>query len=131
MYQYHEGVEKKTRTGGRKRKSRDKKLCHVGSAPTNTKVAEDEKERRQKVRVRGGSSKIKLKRAVVANVATPDGVKKAKVEYVVKANDPQQVRQNIITKGVVIKTELGDAVVTSRPGQDGVVNAVLLTTEAQ
>jgi small subunit ribosomal protein S8e len=33
---------------------------------------------------------------------------------------------NIITKGAVIETDAGKARVTSRPGQHGVVNAVLL-----
>jgi small subunit ribosomal protein S8e len=32
-----------------------------------------------------------------------------------------------MTKGAIIETEMGKAKVTSRPGQDGVVNAVLLT----
>jgi small subunit ribosomal protein S8e len=36
------------------------------------------------------------------------------------------IRRNIITKGAIIETELGKAKVTSRPGQDGVVNAVLI-----
>jgi small subunit ribosomal protein S8e len=40
--------------------------------------------------------------------------------------NPHYVRRNIITKGAVIKTELGNAKVTSRPGQDGVVNAALI-----
>ena len=36
------------------------------------------------------------------------------------------IRRKIITKGAIIKTEIGDAKVTSRPGQDGVINAVLI-----
>ena len=36
------------------------------------------------------------------------------------------VRRNIITMGSVVETELGKARITSRPGQDGTVNAVLL-----
>jgi small subunit ribosomal protein S8e len=36
------------------------------------------------------------------------------------------MRRSILTKGAVIKTELGDARITNRPGQDGVVNAILL-----
>mgnify|MGYP001764684047 CR=1 FL=1 len=35
-------------------------------------------------------------------------------------------RRNIITKGAVIETSAGRARVTSRPGQTGQVNAVLL-----
>lgn len=34
-------------------------------------------------------------------------------------------RRGVITKGAVIETESGEAVVTSRPTSDGVVNAVL------
>jgi small subunit ribosomal protein S8e len=33
---------------------------------------------------------------------------------------------NVITKGAIIETEKGLAKVVSRPGQDGVVNAVLI-----
>jgi small subunit ribosomal protein S8e len=40
--------------------------------------------------------------------------------------NPNYVRQNIITKGSIIGTEKGNAKVTSRPGQHGVVNAVLM-----
>ena len=36
------------------------------------------------------------------------------------------MRRNILTKGAIIKTELGDARITNRPGQDGVINAILL-----
>ncbi|MDO5821049.1 MAG: 30S ribosomal protein S8e, partial [Methanobrevibacter sp.] len=33
---------------------------------------------------------------------------------------------NIITKGAIVETEIGNAKVTSRPGQDGIINGVLL-----
>jgi len=42
-----------------------------------------------------------------------------------KANK-EFLRKRIITKGAIIETELGKAVVTSRPGQDGVINAKLI-----
>jgi small subunit ribosomal protein S8e len=35
------------------------------------------------------------------------------------------IRRNIITKGAVIETEKGLAIVTSRPGQAKMINAVL------
>ncbi|MDD1752395.1 MAG: 30S ribosomal protein S8e, partial [Methanotrichaceae archaeon] len=38
-------------------------------------------------------------------------------------------RRSIITKGAIIKTDLGEAMVTNRPGQHGVINAVLLPTQ--
>jgi len=36
------------------------------------------------------------------------------------------VRRNLLTKGAIITTDLGRARIVSRPGQDGVVNAVLI-----
>jgi small subunit ribosomal protein S8e len=46
----------------------------------------------------------------------------------VEANsaNPNYVRRNLLTKGAILKTEIGRARITSRPGQDGVINAVLL-----
>jgi small subunit ribosomal protein S8e len=36
------------------------------------------------------------------------------------------IRRNILTRGAVVMTELGKAKITSRPGQDGEVNAILV-----
>jgi small subunit ribosomal protein S8e len=41
-------------------------------------------------------------------------------------SNPHYVRRNLVTRGAVIRTELGRARVVSRPGQDGILNAVLL-----
>jgi small subunit ribosomal protein S8e len=35
-------------------------------------------------------------------------------------------RRGVITKGALLETEIGIAKVISRPGQDGVINAVLI-----
>lgn len=35
-------------------------------------------------------------------------------------------RRKVITRGTIIKTSKGRARVTSRPGQDGIMNAVLI-----
>jgi len=40
--------------------------------------------------------------------------------------NPNYVRRSLLTKGTVIDTEEGEAVITSRPGQEGVVNAKVL-----
>jgi small subunit ribosomal protein S8e len=40
--------------------------------------------------------------------------------------NPNYVRRNLLTKGAIIKTELGSARIVSRPGQDGIINALLL-----
>jgi small subunit ribosomal protein S8e len=46
----------------------------------------------------------------------------------VKSNltNPLFAREDITTKGAVIETEIGDAIVTTRPDQDGIVNARLM-----
>lgn len=126
MEQYHEAYAGKVSkgTGGRRIKSMDKKLAHVGGEFASTKVSESEK--KKAVRTKGGGRKVKLQRAVYANVATDKGVKKARIISVIEGNTPHYTRQNVITKGAILNTEIGKVRVTSRPGQDGVVNGVLI-----
>ena len=75
----------------------------------------------------GGEVKRSLARAEEANVFDGSKHKKVKILSVVenKANR-HFVRRNLITKGAVIKTEIGNAVVVNRPGQEGFINAVLV-----
>ena len=40
--------------------------------------------------------------------------------------DRHFVRHNIITKGAIVMTSKGKAKVTNRPGQEGIINAVLV-----
>lgn len=81
------------------------------------------------VRTLGGGNKVRLMGIDKANVVDPTTGKVVTSEILsVKQNNanPHFVRMNVITKGAVIETKLGDAMVTSRPGQHGVVNAVLI-----
>lgn len=128
----YQGNDLKKPTGGKKRPHRKvKRKYWMGRFPTFTRL--DNIEQRKIIRVRGGNQKVRLKRATYANVADPSihAVKKVKILRVLETPaNPQYVRSGIITKGTVIETELGKAVVTSRPGQDGVVNAVLVEKKA-
>ncbi len=75
----------------------------------------------------GGNEKRIALSANIANVSVSGKFQKSKILSVVEnAADSQFVRRNIITKGAVIQTELGKARVTSRPGQTGTVNAILV-----
>ncbi len=88
--------------------------------------------KRRKIRARGGNEKLIALAADVANVATKGGIKKAKILTVAENRaNPQFVRRNIITKGAIIQTDLGKARVTSKPGQTGIVNAVLIEAKAE
>jgi small subunit ribosomal protein S8e len=64
-----------------------------------------------------------------ANVTDPATGKTEKTEIRGVVKNPANVdyqRRGVITKGAVVETPLGQARVTSRPGQHGVVNAILI-----
>ena len=114
-------------TGARYKRQHGKKKHVMGREPTMTRI--DDKATIKKIRVRGGNEKSKLLRTNIANVFNPKTKKynKAKIEMVVESPaNRHYIRRNIITKGTVIKTDKGNAKVTSRPGQDGIINAILV-----
>lgn len=115
-----------TGTGGRRGKRTDKKLRYVGGTFTATKVGASEKKDNR--RGRGNTGKIKLKMAKFINVLGKDGkMKKAAMRTVLETPDNRHyARQNILTRGAIVDTELGKVKVTNRVGQDGVVNGRLL-----
>ncbi len=113
-------------TGGRRRPAQMKRRAEIGLAPADTHIGEV---RTRTVRTYGGNEKLRALRANVANVTNPKNgeTKKVKIETVEKNTaNPNYVRRNLLTKGAVIKTEIGPARITSRPGQDGIINALLL-----
>ncbi len=129
MVQYHkEPKTKASGTGGRRRSLRDKVLAHYGGFFSRTHFKKEEKEeRRETRRSKGGARKQAGKVVLFANLASKAGVKKARILNVAQSPDnPHHARENIVTKGALIETDLGKARVTSRPGQHGVVNAILL-----
>jgi len=122
---YH-GNDLRKISGGRKgRHVKVKRKYLMGRPPIETTLG------REKVlvyRTRGGGVKAKVKFAQYANVVIPREGRCVKARIVRVVGNPSNRnydRRGIITKGAIIQTELGAARVTSRPGQDGVVNAVL------
>lgn len=124
---YYQGNDLKKPTGGVKARHRDKRKYELGSPPTITTLSSSEE--RKIVRTRGGGVKVKLKSALYINVSLPDGTtKKVKVIDVTETpENPQNAKFKIISRGSIVKTELGLVKVTSRPGQDGVLNGVLIS----
>ncbi|MCD6428722.1 MAG: 30S ribosomal protein S8e [Desulfurococcales archaeon] len=123
----YQGKDFRKITGGRRRPHRKKRKYELGRFPTLTMLSDKEKIIVQ--RVRGGNVKVRVKRAAYANVTDPiEGTtKKVKILKIVKTPaNREYARRGIITKGTIIETELGLAKVTSRPGQDGVINAILI-----
>lgn len=120
----HRPVRKET--GGRYIDSRKKRLCDLGRLPTHTKVGEIT---RKTIRTKGGSTKTRILTADYVNLLDTKTKKYEKAKLITVRETPANqhfARRNIITKGAIIETEKGKARVTSRPGQDGAINAVLI-----
>jgi len=126
MENYHGASGSTTRgSGGKRGKRSDKKLRFVGGTFTATKVGSKDAGRLRSGR--GSNAKFKLKTAKFINVLSKDGMKKVALRTVLETPDNRHhARQNILTKGAIVDTELGKVKVTNRVGQDGVVNGRLL-----
>ncbi len=86
-------------------------------------------ERKKVIRTRGGNRKIRLLSYNFANLSFPGKKTSEKVpieDVVENAANRDFARRKIITKGAVIRTTKGNALVTSRPGQNGTVDATLI-----
>ncbi len=120
------GRSKRTPSGGRRIRHRKKRRSEIGRDTAPTRIDEDE---RVKARVHGGGEKIRAVSVETANVTDPEtgDTGPSEIETVIEnPANPHFVRRNFITKGAIIQTDAGPARVTSRPGQDGTVNAVLV-----
>ncbi len=113
-------------TGARLKHARGKRKAEIGRAPAETHIGED---RHKIIRTHGGNIKVRALRANMASVADPKtGTSKRVTIETVEENtaNPNYVRRNLLTKGAIIRTKIGRARIVSRPGQDGVINAVLV-----
>ena len=113
-------------SGGRYHFSRGKKSYELAGFAANTKLADAKKA--QHKRGRGGALREALLTIKQMNIADKQG-KSQKTEIINVVENPANanlVRRNVITKGCVVETKLGRARVTSRPGQEGMVNGVLI-----
>ena len=117
-------------SGGRLKRAQKKRKYEKGSLPTNTTIEVDEKKNKNKIkRTRGGNNKVRVVTTAFVNLMDPKTHKAKKVKIITEKENPANrnyARRNIITKGSIIETEAGVAKVTSRPGQDGTVNAILV-----
>lgn len=112
------------KTGGKTRSYRKSRKHDIGSKFSEPEVGE------QKVIVkqtRGGNQKSVAKRSETVNLAVDGEVKNAEINSVEEnPANPNFVRRSMLTKGTIIETTEGTAEITSRPGQEGSVNAKLI-----
>jgi len=78
--------------------------------------------------VRGNNRKTALKSIDFVNLSTGDAkVKKTKILKVLEnTTNNDYKRRGIITKGAILEIQEGKCRVVSKPGQNGIVNAILL-----
>ncbi len=129
MSVWHGDLHKRKPSGGRKRAHRTKRGYEKGSFPVETIQGESAKKIQ---RTRGNNTKTRAFTVNQANVSNPATGKTEKTEITRVIRNPANVdynRRGVITKGTIIETPVGTAKVTSRPGQDGLVNAILLPKE--
>ena len=119
-----QGKSTRLPSGARNVANRGKRKAELGRDPAETRV--DEK-RLKKIRTRGGNEKLRLATANKMNLTDPATGKSQVVDVlgvIENSANPNYVRRNIITKGAIVETPEGNAKVTSRPGQDGVLNGI-------
>ena len=116
-------------TGGRRHPLRIRRKYETDRYPNEAVTGAQETITRH---VRGRNRKTALKSIDFVNLATGGAkVKKSKIVKVLdNATNNDYKRRGIITKGAVLETEDGKCRVLSKPGQTGIVNAILITTES-
>lgn len=113
-------------SGGRYKSNLTKRLNNLGNLPRHTKIGEKVV---RNIRVMGGHKKEYLLSDNIINVYDKKEKKYKKVKLLTVVKNPANrhfIRRNIITKGAIVKTEIGDVKITSRPGQEGSLNGVLV-----
>jgi small subunit ribosomal protein S8e len=116
-------------TGARAKSNRNKRKMEFGREPAETKIGD---RKIKKIRTKGGQEKIRLTNDQKINVVDPKN-NKVQVADILSVVENQAnthfVRRNIITKGAVVDTSLGKVKVTSRPGQHGIINGIIISGE--
>ncbi|MFX1451795.1 MAG: 30S ribosomal protein S8e [Promethearchaeota archaeon] len=125
----YQGRSNRKGTGGRYKSFRKKRKYEAGNPPIETLIGP---RKTKKVRTRGANKKIKLLQAEFVNLTDFKSQTKGKVPIITVTRNPankEYDRRKIITKGTIIETEMGLAKITSRPGQQGQLNAILIKEE--
>lgn len=117
---------KRRSTGSKLSEGRKKRQFEKGREPTHTTIGE---KKTRTVRTMGGHIKKALRQDIKVNYINPSTKKAATtsiLDVTENKSNPQFIKNNIITKGAVVKTEAGTIRITSRPGQDAQLNGILL-----
>lgn len=113
-------------TGKKYRRARKKRKRELERHPIDTTIGE---RRIKRQRIMGGNEKLKLFSAAHINVTDPSTHETKNVEILGFEENPASKdlnRRHVLTKGALVDTELGKVKITSRPGQQAVLNGLLI-----
>ena len=121
-----EGLKTSKITGGIRHPLKTRQKFETDRYPNEAEGGEEQETITRKTR--GNNRKTGLKTASFVNLVLSDAkIKRSKIVRVLEnqTNNDYQ-RRGVITKGAILQTEDGKCKVVSRPGQNGVINAVLV-----
>jgi len=117
---------KRKYTGKKYKQFHKKRKRELERPPIETKIGQEKKKQQ---RTMGGNSKLKMFSSTYINVTDLNTNKTSKVKILKFESNLASKdlnRRHILTKGTIIETELGKVKISSRPGQHGVLNGILI-----
>ena len=118
---------KRKYTGKKYKHFHKKRKRELERPPINTQIGIEKKKKQRTI---GGNYKLKLFSSNFINLTDPSTNKTTKVKILkFESNTASKDlnRRHILTKGAIIETELGKARISSRPGQHGILNGILIS----
>ena len=122
----YQGKSHRLPTGAKRHVACKKRKSRMGRVPVETRIGSS---RKKIVRTRGGDFKIKAYSLDTVNVTDPKTNKTTPAK--IKKMEKNQAsidysRRSILTKGAIVETDLGRVRITSRPGQTGILNGIII-----
>ena len=118
---------KRKYTGKKYKYFRKKRQRELEGPTIDTQIGPEKK---KKQRTLGGNFKLKLFASQFINVTDPNTNKTQKVRilgFEENLASKDLNRRHVLTKGAIVETELGNVKISSRPGQHGVLNGILVS----
>ena len=118
---------KRKYTGKKYKYFHKKRKRNLERPPIETKIGEEKKKKQRTI---GGNFKLKLFSSNFINVTdlTTNKTSKVKIlKFESNAASKDINRRHVLTKGAIIETELGRVKISSRPGQHGILNGILIS----
>ena len=118
---------KRKYTGKKYKHFHKKRKRELERPPINTLIGIEKKKKQRTI---GGNYKLKLFASTFINVTNPatNITKKAKIlKFESNTASKDLNRRKILTKGAIVDTSEGLARISSRPGQHGILNGILIS----